>query len=233
MSKKLSSRSLAALLALCASALLPAQAEVLDFEAVAPGLYADGEDFQQDGWRFSVGGDFGSIDSAAGCFIVVCPSGNDTQFYGGFNDSRLVLERSDGGAFSLLGFDAALVAPLKFGSGVAGGQLVLQATTTAGARVFSSWDLGQSGADGSFAFQSFAGAALGAFGAVSSIDFFACIYGEGGACLNPSGNLGQFALDNLSLVPVPEPGSVVLLALGLGGLAGFGRRAGAGARSAA
>ena len=56
-----------------------------------------------------------------------------------------------------------------------------------------------------------------------SITFMGCVL-AGDACYLESTNQAQFALDNLDVRVVPEPGSLALFGLGLALMAGAGRR---------
>lgn len=204
-----------------------AQATVLDFEAVSPNLYDNGESFTQGAYTFVVGGSFGAVDTAAGCFIATCPSNNATQFYQGYNDSHVTLRRTDGGSFSLLGFDAAFIAPVPIPADLLTGRIEFTATGSNGSFHGGS-DFASSVADGSVPFETYSLAALAGLTSLKSVDFYACSFNDAGNCVNPIDNLAQFALDNVSVnvAPVPEPGTVALMAMGLAFVGWRHRRAG-------
>lgn len=200
-----------------------AQAQVINFESLAPDFYTDGGSFTQSNFTLTQVGDFGVVDGPDSFFVAQAPTGNATQFYSGLNDSELALTLTDGGAFSLYGFDAGFVAPAPQLSGVIPGRMVLLGTQLGGNSISASWEFAASGDDGLFSFQHF-GSGLGSFTNLTSLIFLACVYTDDG-CQNPAQNLAQFSLDNVNVVAVPEPSTYVLLALGLCGVGVYSRRA--------
>jgi PEP-CTERM motif len=202
------------------SLLSPAHAEVITFESAAPSVFVQGETFAQGGYSLTVNGDYGVVDTVAACYIISCPTGNDTAFYYGVNDGRLLLTRN-GGLFDLLGFDAAFLAPYPQPAGVDAGQIRISALDSNGTRINAGFAFAVSD-DLGFAFTTYSGSALSAFRNIVSVEFLACTYDTFGLCLNVNQNLSQFTLDNLQVVP--EPASVALMGLGLGALLLAGRR---------
>jgi hypothetical protein len=205
--------------------LVPQAHAAIDFESIAPTLFFGGDTLSENGFTMTQNGNFGVVDTAADAFFVAQPpSGNPTQFYAGLNDSQLTLMRSDGGFFRLGGFDAGFVAPVPQDPGVAAGRIQVSAIDMLGNPVFSSWDLGLSADDGTHSFLTFATPAdFAGFGFLKSAVFNACVYVDS-ACLSPYLNLGQFALDNVNVVAIPEPATAALMLLGLAGLAARARR---------
>ena len=205
------------------------QAAAVDFESIPANFYADGETFSENGYTLKVQGDFGVVDTASAFSIAQAPTGNPTQFYAGLNDSRLMLSRTDGQLFRLVGFDAGFIAPLPQNPGVRAGRIEVNAIDALGNPVFNSWEFAPSANDGSFAFLTYNGATdFSAFYGIKSATFDACIYVDpavDNTCVNPSQNLGQFGLDNVNAGVVPEPSTYALMALGFTALAARARRA--------
>jgi hypothetical protein len=203
-------------------------ATVIDFEPLAPTIVIDGDVLAQGAFSMmglavpgSPGSLVGAIDTAASCFVATCPTGNDTSFYQGLNDSRLTLARSDAKAFSLIGFDAGFLAAAPLPS-VAPGMMQIHAIGYGGKVIDMSFAFDSSDDLGNFAFKNY-GVGLGY---VTSVDFFACTFDASGACVNMNENLSQFGLDNIGVAAaVPEPSTYVLSALGLAALALRARRA--------
>ena len=191
---------------------------VVDFETSPPLLVDDGESFTDNGFTLTQSGSFGVVDSAVSFFGGIAPSGNATQFYGGLNDSSVILARSDNSLFRLSGFDAGFIEPVFQDPGVSAGRIVVVATGALNETIIASFDLGLSGNDGSFAFLTFDHAAdFLPFLTLKSAVFFACVYVDA-SCVHPDQNLAQFALDNINVVAVPEPSTYALLMLGVAAL---------------
>lgn len=210
---------------LCAAAVAltsvtPSQANtVIDFDPVdLGGLYAAGESFVQNGYQMTVQLDFGTVDLAA-ALGAVGPSGNATQFYFAANSGSLRVTPLDATPFRLNGFSAAFV-PLDPPS-LQTTVIVAKGTTMADVEVVASWSFGSS-VTTSFPFTSYA--ASPAFDNLKRVEFYACSLVGSLICTQPTLNNGQFAIDNISVTAIPEPGTALLLSLGVLGLGLRARR---------
>jgi hypothetical protein len=190
------------------AAVLPAQAAVVDFEDVAPGLF-QGTSRASGGYNFASEGliGFSGIDSAGGFLFGNAPANATGQFLFALNADAITMTSVDGNAFFLDQFDAAFIAPVPdLGPGILPGELHLVGDTGAGV-VTESFILPASVGDGDFNFGTFYTDALRGI-AVQSIRFTACIYLDDSSCsFSGVDTPPQFALDNLG---VPEPGTAML-----------------------
>lgn len=196
-------------------------ADVVDFDPVdLSGVYLPGDSFSQGSFVLTTLGDFGVVDTAAALGLLA-PSGNATPFYFASNDGRLSLAHATSAGFSLDGFSAAFVAldPPSLQATV----LVARGTLQDDSQVTAVWQFAPSNTS-SFPFTAYAGASFAAFDKLKAVEFYACSWVGGVACTEPTLNNGQFAIDNIAVTVVPEPQSVMLMALGLAGMAGLGLR---------
>ncbi len=236
--------------ALCA--LAPAQAAVLTFDAVqnivTPQLnagdtaYNTGDAFMEAGFTLRANnsataepGEVGLVgalvdsDNAFACFITSCPAGNGSNYYAGLNDGMLNISFAGAvNGFKLKGLDYGFVAPSGGLPNFSYGQLVLTGTTLTGSTISVASAFPGQNAAGRFMLDNFmVDAAFGAT-ALTSLTINACLFDGAGDCLSGdrffTQNQAQFALDNLRLNVVPEPGSVALLLLGVAGLGAASRR---------
>lgn len=225
---------LAAAALLCAA---PAMASIITFSALAPSAYASGETLSEAGYDLAmVGGPmaqhYGYVDNTGliadaadplTCDVITCPGGADGHYLMVLNDGAVRLARSDlQGGFLLGGLDLAFATPLPVDAGNYG-MLRLSATLRDGGSASTMVSFAGQDANGVFAFGSALIDASFRQLAFTSLTIDACLFDADMNCSNdfdhPAMNQAQFAIDNLSLTAVPEPGSLLLASLGLGALA--------------
>lgn len=215
----------------------PVMADTIDFDSLAANTFNGLDTFDAGDYHFAVidspvAGPYGTgFAGAIGygsdpeqCTIAGCPSGNSSMYYLGVNDGSVNISRGDHKAFSLGSIDYAFVAPVDNLPGYSYGQLTVTGTTTSGGIITYSFDFPELvGGNSPFLTASLASK----FGstAFSSVTISSCIFtGNGSACVNPSDNQAQFAFDNLTLAPVPEPQTYAMLGLGLAAISLVARR---------
>lgn len=216
---------------LCAAGLAlviasPAQAliTVATFEDITPNFFLPPEAIAQGAYTFTVTAGLGVVDTSAAFgagsgLDLAGPTGNASKFFIGLNDASMRLRATDSSAFWLRGLDFGFVSALTqlFAPGQNPGQLVASYETQGGSFGTLSWSFGNASAGGTFSFRSLGLADMAPLsGGLRQIDFSACTYDLALACVNPNSNFSQFAMDNISVSNVPEPGSLLLMALGLG-----------------
>ena len=195
-----------------------ANAGVVTFDDVALAFQGDGDGLLSGGFRFTQVGDFGGVaDAATFGLFGNAPSGNETQYYAGFNDSAVAMTRENGGAFRLGGLAYGFISPLGGGvaPGTEPGALVLQALAADGAlyRLSTAWAPADDA--GGFAFQVLDFSGLGPLAGADllSVTFSACAFDGSGDCVAPYLNLNQFAIDDIVLIPEPPTQALAALAL--------------------
>ena len=213
--------------AIAAAALSPQvhAATLIDFEPTAlTGLHFVGDSFTQNGYKMTVGFDAGIVGSAIDLGDAA-PSNNTTQYYSQLNEGELILEREDGGLFSLDGFDAAFVPLIPAASGTT--VMVAFATFGDGSPQSGLFFVFAGSSSSHFPFANYSNPSdFSVFTGVKQIEFFTCSFDGTNPCLTPVQNNGQFALDNILVTsaPIPEPTTIALFSLGLVGLALSRRR---------
>lgn len=229
MKARLFKQALAAV-ALAATLLAPAHANVITFDSLTPGsLFLAGDSFSEAGYTLTVaGGGFGLVDNAAAFgSSPLAPGGNATQFFSSFNDSALVLEAVGNRQFTVSSFDYGFISPIagSFGAGDVPGLMLALYEAFDGTTDLTYWAFGPSDSAGNFAFQGVGPGDVGALGGwLRSVTFAACTFDANGDCSFTQRNQSQFALDNIQLNLVPEPGSWTLAVLALAAAASLRRR---------
>ena len=206
------------------SAVLPAQANVIDFEDVLPTLFqgtaiaSRGFDFTSDGSGFS------GVDIAGAFVFGNAPANADGQFLFMLNGDGMLMRPSNGQLMVLSSFEASFIAPLGgLGSGILPGELHVFGLKVDGGLVVDDFSFTASDTNGDFAFSSFGAGALSGM-LLQQVFFAACVYDGNGCSFSPLQlTPPQFALDNIN-AQIPEPASVMLVILALGAAGASARR---------
>jgi hypothetical protein len=213
----------------------PVMADTIDFDSLDSNTFNGLDTFDAGGYHFAVidtpvagptgtgfAGAIGNGNDPYLCAIAACPSGNSSMFYMGVNDGSVNISRGDNKAFKLGSIDYAFVAPVDNLPGYSYGALTVTGTTASGGTISYSFDFPEL-AGGNSPFLSASLAAKFGNTAFSNVTISSCIFTDSG-CVNPFDNKAQFAIDNLTLAPVPEPQTYAMLGLGLAMISLVSRR---------
>lgn len=212
----------------------PAQAATIGFQADYSMSFGSGDTYKENGYKMTfeayhpdsegtaVGAIIDSSDPFA-CVNMACPVNGDGMYYGAFNDSIVWLENDNRGLFKFDSIDASFIgASPSLGSyPLYAGLLRIQGFTRDGASMVQDILLDGPGAGG-FTFGSYAFDGLFADTQFVRAALFGFVCNTAGTCSAFTTNQGQFAIDNVNLVP--EPASIAIFGLGLVGLTAAARR---------
>lgn len=227
MSGKLKQIVAAAMLCVAGLAAMPAQAEVLDFEGLAARSIGYMDTFDYKGYSFL--GDTGVEDPVKGdlvgavidtanpgaCLWLACPSAATGTYLAGLNDGVTLVSRPDKQAFSVQALSASFIGPSQGDGGpdIAG---ILRIQGFRADNTYATFDIELPTIEKHFYFDDYT---TGLFGKESfvSVAFYTFACDFSGDCLAFQTNAGQFAIDNLdlSVSPVPEPSTYLMLGAGL------------------
>ena len=177
-----------------------------------------------------VGSLMNGADSST-CLDNTCPAGNSTNYLGSVNDGFVFIGALDHSTLVLTSFDAAFIGPFAGLPSSTVAFLTIEADRADGTYAAGYFPLlGPSGGTTSFTTFNPADATLfaGSTGSLTSGNItrlfaYAFYCGTGGSCSAASSDKAQFALDNIT-ISVPEPGSWLLMTLGLGAIGVAARR---------
>lgn len=152
--------------------------------------------------------------------------GLGTQEYAGINDGSVNFT-SAFNDFQISSLNFAFVGPVAGLPDDSYGQLILTGTKVGGGIITAARNFAGQNANGDFAFDHWDLGADWAKQHLTSLSITSCIF-SGNSCINSldklAGNQAQFAIDDLQLTTVPEPGSIALLMLGAAGMGLASRR---------
>ncbi len=210
-------RSWLGAMAIGLAAVLPAQADPVRFEDLAPTLFSGGESVNSGGFNFASDGfGFSGVDTVDGFFFGAPPATASGQFLYMLNDDGIVMTSNQGMGFHLTSFSAAFIAPAPGLGGVLPGHLFVDLYDLAGVLLGTEvFDLATGDVGGDFPFSSLS---LANTAGLSAAYFYSCVYQDDGLCSFGGLLPAQFALDNLDATAIPEPGSVLLVLTAMGAL---------------
>ncbi|MFL6633470.1 MAG: NF038120 family PEP-CTERM protein [Massilia sp.] len=212
-----------------------ATAAVVNFESLSPdGIYVDGDTLGEAGYTLQAVDNHGGTSGVVGlllngmdptsCWLGGCPTNNTSHSYLGLNDGGVTIKKDDGGRFSLRSLDFGFVAPFGGLANFSYGQLQLSGTLANGGMVNYALNFPGTDSNGDPLFDSAALPAGFGYAELTGLTIRACLFDGNGGCTvapdisDPSIYQAQFAIDNLALAEVPEPGSLALIGLGMGAL---------------
>ncbi len=223
-----------------AAAIVPAQADVIDFEGYF-GPTAHAEAIQTAGYNvgfYSLVNGAKPGEDLAGSFLdgsdpescdvnnTRCPVNNPTTYYGALNDSYVdIMSSTSRTRFSVKGFDASFIggaAALDSYPAVAG-LLRIQGFFGNGTFASETYQLAGPSSAG-FNFGHYNTTAAFSKLAFKEVAMFGFVCNNQGDCSAFNSDRAQFGIDNIELAVVPEPASFLLFAIGMIGMGAVARR---------
>lgn len=215
----------------------PAMASVVNFESLSPDFYTDGQTLGEAGYTLqAVDNHVSGNDNSGGvgmlvngmdpttCWLGGCPTNNTTHFYLGLNDGSVTIKKDGGGQFNLRSLDFGFVAPRGGLPNYSYGRLLLNGTLENGSTLGYALDFPGLDSSGNPVFGTATLPTGFGYAELTGLTIRACLFDGIGGCTvaadisDPSIYQAQFAIDNLALAEVPEPGSLALIGLGMGAL---------------
>ncbi|GAB2873158.1 hypothetical protein GCM10027277_48040 [Pseudoduganella ginsengisoli] len=159
------------------------------------------------------------------CTILACPA-SDSQYYAGINDGSVDFS-AKANDFQISSLNFAFVGPIVGLPDFSYGQLILTGQKVGGGIITAARNFAGQNANGDFMFSHWDLGADWADQHLTSLSISSCVFTNDG-CVNsvdfPAFNNAQFAIDDLKMTTVPEPGSIALLMLGAAGMGMASRR---------
>lgn len=162
-------------------------------------------------------------NSSCGGYGLSCPVNNASSYYATLDDSYIFFGRNDNARFQLKSFQASFIGAAGGAYPANAGLLMVSGYHADGTLAVPEMKFGLAGPlTGAFRFANYDTGSLGNV-TVSFVRIVGYQCPPSGECIR-SNNYGNFAIDNIDMVTIPEPATFGLMGLGLLGLAAFSRR---------